>query len=358
MKPDYSTYCTLPFNHLAVEPNGDLKLCCLSEPFIPRVNINNQSLYDAYNSEQFKKARLDLQSGVKHSLCKICWEKEKLGMPSHRTEVGLPKNHLGEWTERTTDDGTIELDFEYIDIRFSNLCNFKCIMCNHDYSSTWYGNKEKEDGKPRVLKVRENFIEEIKPYIKNLKSVYFAGGEPLIMPEHFEILSYLHKTNKNIHIVYNTNLSVIKYDKTDLVNMWKDFDKVMVQVSLDGLFEIGETIRSGFDTKKFFENIKILKENNINYHIAHTTGSYNITNIFTFIKELYDNEIIWNDDMVSIANLVIYPKKYNIQLMSLDKKLEAKKYLEDNLKNLSEPRIRSQVLNLLKFLNIKQQPII
>ena len=62
--------------------------------------------------------------------------------------------------------------------------------------------------------------------------------------------------------------------------------------------------------------------------------------------------------MVSIANLVIYPKKYNIQLMSLDKKLEAKKYLEDNLKNLSEPRIRSQVLNLLKFLNIKQQPII
>jgi len=39
--------------------------------------------------------------------------------------------------------------------------------------------------------------------------------------------------------------------------------------------------------------------------------------------------------------------------MTLDEKINAKKYLEDNIKNLSEPRIKSQISDIIKFLNIK-----
>jgi len=226
-------------------------------------------------------------------------------------------------------------------------------MCAHDYSSSWYEERHRLQGRPKVLKIKENIVDELIPHIGKLKSVYFAGGEPLIMPEHFELLSYLHKHNRDISIVYNTNLSVIKYDTTDLVKMWKDFKSVMVQVSVDGLYEIGEKIREGFKTDRFIENIKIIKNNNITYHISHTTASYNVKNIYNFINELLDVGVINNTNEVSINNFVVTPSKYSINNLNTDEKLEVYKYLKDIKTKLNGDRILGQVDEVIKFLDIE-----
>lgn len=344
------TYCALPFNHLYVESTGDLKPCCIGSRFNTYTNLKHMSIDEAFNTDEYKKLRLDLQNGIQNPLCKNCWDKEKLGIKSHREQVGQTENVLGTWNEFTTTDGYVKPIFEYLDIRFSNLCNFKCIMCNHDYSSTWYSDREKELGKSKVLKIKDNFVDELIPHIPKLKSIYFAGGEPLIMPEHFQILTHLHKKNRNISIIYNTNLSVIKYNTTDLVSMWKDFKSVMVQVSVDGLYEIGEKIRPGFSTDRFIENIKILKKNNINYHISHTTGQYNLYNVFNFINQLLDLNVIDSTNQVSINNLVINPSKWNLQNMTSDEKLKAVQFLQDGSLNYNDDRIHNQINELILFI--------
>ena len=348
-----NTYCALPFNHLYVEATGDLKPCCIGNRFKTYTNLKHMSIDDAFNTDEYKQLRLDLLNGVRNPLCKNCWDKEDIGIPSHRQQVGKTNNVLGNWSDYNvpSDDGYAEPKFEYIDIRFSNLCNFKCIMCNHDYSSTWYSDKDKKEGKERVLKIKENFVDELIPHIPKLKSIYFAGGEPLIMPEHFQILNHLHKKNRNISIIYNTNLSVIKYDTTDLVSMWKDFKSVMVQASVDGLYEIGEKIRPGFNTSRFLENIKILKDNNINYHISQTTGTYNLYNSFDFINQLFDLDIIDSTNQVSINNLVIYPSKWNIQNMPKEEKKTAISFLEKHKSDYTDTRLLNQIDDLIKFIN-------
>lgn len=345
------TYCALPFNHLYVESTGDLKPCCIGSRFKSYTNLKNMSIEEAFNTDEYKKLRLDLINGIKNPLCNSCWDKEEKGILSHRQQVGQTENVLGVWDEYYTEDGYMKPEFEYLDIRFSNLCNFKCIMCAHDYSSSWYEERHKREGRPKVLKVKENIVSELIPYIKKLKSIYFAGGEPLIMPEHFELLSYLHKHNRDISIVYNTNLSVIKYDTTDLVNMWKDFKSVMVQVSVDGLYELGEEIRKGFDTNKFVKNIEVLKENNITYHISQSTGTYNVKNIHNFINQLLELKVIYDTNEVSINNFVVTPSKYSINKLPNNTKKEIFEYLIDIKESIDGERIKNQIDDTIKFLD-------
>ena len=116
----------------------------------------------------------------------------------------------------------------------------------------------------KVIKVKEGIVEELKPHLSNVKSWYFAGGEPLITPEHSQLLNHLHtitpfedlwgQEKKNISIHYNTNLSVLKFDKYNFLDIWFDFAKVFLSISCDGIGEVGEYQRTGFKTKLFLKN--------------------------------------------------------------------------------------------------------
>ena len=132
---------------------------------------------------------------------------------------------------KVNEDFSVEPNFQHVDVRFSNLCNFKCRMCTFEFSSNWYEDIKKLHPSslidtPKVLRISENIVEDLKPHLKNLKSIYFAGGEPLIMPEHFELLKFLYENTpisddlklRRLSIHYNTNLSVIKYDEKSLLD--------------------------------------------------------------------------------------------------------------------------------------------
>ena len=90
------------------------------------------------------------------------------------------------------EDFSVPTDFQHIDIRFSNLCNFKCRMCNHDFSSNWYEDMKKirpqNVRETKVLKATDTIVEDLIPHLSKIRSFYFAGGEPLIMPEHYKVL--------------------------------------------------------------------------------------------------------------------------------------------------------------------------
>lgn len=343
------TFCILPFKSIYVKPNGNVSPCCVSKELNTTKNFNTSDINSVLNSKSYKSLRKQLIEGKKPSVCSFCWEKESTGLSSFR--------HY--WNEnlgtdyKIKDDYSIDVDLEYIDVRLSNLCNFKCIMCVHEYSSNHYTDIEKSKGLPRVLKIRENFISELTPLLSNLKYVYFAGGEPLITPEHFELLEYLHKNNRNISLSYNTNLSSIKYNMTDLIEMWKDFDQTDIQISIDGLYEKGESIRVGMDSDKIINNILELKESGINYNLSYTVGSYNINNIFDFISEVKRLKLIDTEEQINFNNLVLTPIKFSIKKMTDAMKMNSIQYLYENINLIETDHLKNQIYDLIDFMKTK-----
>ena len=336
-----STFCILPFKHLYADPDGKVRPCCISKP-IEGKNLKTNHIADVYNTEPFKKLRLDLVNGVKNDICDTCWDREKVGANSQR----IFSNKQYGFDYEMYDDGAVLPDFTSIDVRFSNLCNFKCVMCGPWLSSAhWNG-----EG-PRVVKIKDNIVEELIPFLDDLQHIYFGGGEPLLMPEHYDMLKYLYDNKRDITIKYTTNLSVIKHDVYDLIGMWKKFKGVHLQVSIDGLFEKGENIRKGLDTKKFLKNIDLLKENDLYYTLSYTTGNHNVFDIYEFIHNVKSLKVA-TEEMIELHNYVTSPFKYSINNMTKEKKNHAMEYLLENIDSVKSNNLRKQIYNLIKFIDV------
>jgi hypothetical protein len=350
-----------------------MKPCCIASGFDEPLDLKTLTIEEAFNSPQMKELRKDMLEGKKNKVCDVCYKKEELNNHSPRTDFN--KNNLWKMPE-VGEDYSVDSQFQHIDIRFSNLCNFKCRMCNHDFSSNWYEDFDKirpghTKGKTKVMKVSDTIVEDLIPHLKNIKSFYFAGGEPLIMPEHYKVLKYLYDTMpvveqhwgnvRPLSIHYNTNLSVITYDENSLVELWKGFDRVFLSISCDGIGEVGEYQRIGFLHDRFITNLKTIQKYFISnspyngglglqYNFQYTTTIYNAYHIFDFIKFMEENKFIkssehidfyyaWSPSEVSLNNLPEYEK---IRLVE---------FLENGIKELTEQKTIDELKDLIKFTN-------
>ena len=342
-----NTFCILPFRHLYSDPDGSLRACCISKPFKGlSSNIKNFSIDQAFNSQEFIDLRKDLISGNKNSLCTACWSREETGGKSQR----MYSNEIYGYDHTMKEDGTVDPNFLSIHVRFSNLCNFKCVMCGHWLSSSHWDKEKQKQGIPKVIYIKDNIVEELIPYLTDLEEVYFGGGEPLIMPEHLSLLQYLAEYNTDIRIKYTTNLSTFKPDIYTLIELWAKFKHVHVQVSIDGLFEKGEKIRVGLKTDKFIENIKILKDNKVNYSLSYTTGNYNVLDIYEFISNVKELEIVESEDQIELFNYVTSPSEYSIKNMTKEETEQAIEYLKTGIIDIKADFLKSQIIDMIKFI--------
>jgi organic radical activating enzyme len=101
------------------------------------------------------------------------------------------------------------LSVPIIDIRFSNKCNYKCRICNSDYSTLWY-DEEVKLGKSVLPSSKEikvsadelKFWESFKSLLPTVKRLHFAGGEPLFMDEHYATLEHLIEVGNTAYSTY------------------------------------------------------------------------------------------------------------------------------------------------------------
>jgi len=225
-----STYCALPWIHLATHPQGDVSLCCRvdfherrgmafdnqknSERYF--YNLNHDKLDKILNSDSFRDARMKMLKGEKPIACMGCFEKEDLGIISKRMiENKFLNIGLEELKSKTSDTGGIKPNIEYAELRLGNLCNIKCRTCNPNSSSKWaleYGSIQNELDFLTKYDLRANFkwaeSEEFwDDFLKNtaqLKQLYINGGEPTLIKQHWLFLERLVKMNlsQNIDIKY------------------------------------------------------------------------------------------------------------------------------------------------------------
>ena len=323
------TICAIPWMHLNFEPDGKVVPCCLTSHHAYYAgDLSKNSVEEIWNSDNMKSLRKDMMSGVEPKICDKCFNSERVTGVSNR----VYRNNefvdlLDKIPEITEEDGTCKtMELKYWDFRFSNLCNFKCRSCGPRYSSAWvpdakkmgYAMDQEKVWNIEAVNESTNF-EFLKEQVQHVKRIYFAGGEPLMMPEHWQIMDMLVENKRfDVKVSYNTNLSSFNHSGRNAFDYWKlwDHHKLEVWPSIDELGERAELLRSGTVWSKVDHNLRqLLTLNDIVILPNITVGLYNINRLPEIIDYLAEVGICeFNEGRrFFTTNIIDEPAHYKIQ---------------------------------------------
>jgi MoaA/NifB/PqqE/SkfB family radical SAM enzyme len=342
-----------PFTGLATREDGAIQVCCRSHPI---GNISDNSLEEIWNNDILKRIRKQVLSGERPNECEPCFNLEDQGVESMRqrhikgiipeARINLYPNTL----DKLSPDFSMPFEIPTMEIKLNNLCNLKCRMCHPVDSTSWndwslvehFYNKENNiipiivdknnlKKKPYLDKFENNpnwwnSFQKIIPYFRRVE---FAGGEPLMDPQHYRILDMLSDYGHQIELKYATNLTIlgIKGNRT-VYDYWNKFKSIAINVSIDGVDDVYNYIRSNSDYEQVIDNIQKVKQfSNISRIVGAVTVQ--VGNIMTLdkIAETFLNEL----GIVFHTHRVSYPNLLSIQVLPNELKQEAVNRLE-NLK--------------------------
>lgn len=312
----------MPWLHLHVSTRGLCQACCIAP--ITFGDVNQQSIEEIWNGPKIREFRLQLLEGVKNKRCNGCYKLEEAGTKSIRQETLEKFTHKIDEVSSTNSQGFVEeIKPIYLDIRFSNICNFRCVTCWHGASSKWFEEAKivgTNVGDTAIIKAIDNeddFFRQLNKLIPHLEEIYFAGGEPLVMEQHYRLLDVLINHGKtNAHLRYNTNLSLLDYKNKSVIDYWKQFRHVTVSASIDAAGKLGEQIRRDSNWNLIKKNLVTIKNQcpNVRLEIAPTISSLNIMALPALHQELVNEQLISIDAIY--INILSRPAEYNIQKMS------------------------------------------
>ena len=331
-----NTICAVPWMHLAFEPSGKIIPCCLTSTHKTAEvgNLNDNSLEEIWNSDRMKQMRVEMMNGIEPKICNKCFDREKVTGESGRTYHNRDFNSvIKSIPEITLEDGTAtEMKLRYWDMRFSNLCNLKCRSCGPDYSSAWVpdakkmGSISEQDKVWNITNVDDEInFDFLKSQIPHVEKIYFAGGEPLLMPEHWQILDLLVEQKRfNVKISYNTNASKLTYGGKNVLDYWKKWNPLKCEVwpSIDEIGDRAELIRAGTNWKTVEKNLIAMSElDNIILRPGITVGAWNVFRLPEIINKFVELNIIKRNPLLGIQhnnffiNLLELPAHYHVSIL-------------------------------------------
>lgn len=372
-----STFCVLPWIHVATRPNGDARLCCGSnasqatkgildaglvkkENGVP-ANFGTESLQSAWNNSYMRSVRRTMLDGNIPESCSKCFEEEDNGIVSKRIwETYYWHNesiNLHQLVDDTESDGTVPSTIRYLDLRLGHTCNLKCVMCTPHDSSRWVQDHEQLVKKTKSHIVlnqidwnKETFNNywyenpdlwgEIFEQIPNIRQLYFAGGEPLMIKEHKRFLEEIIRRghSQDITIRYNSN-GVLVDD--NIIDIWSKFKEVRFAFSIDALEQRNHYIRYPVDWSETESALEKLDNtpDNIKVGIACAVQIFNIKHIIDFakwkiqktFKKINNFEVFGIQAGGGILNMhMLYiPTFLSARILPLEDKIELRKDFEN-----------------------------
>lgn len=325
--------CILPWVHMHIWPNGITYPCCLATNDYVLGDTNRQSIDEIWNSTRMRELRRNIIDDLPTDGCSRCYEHEANGSVSMRQNMNADFEHLADRMSLTETDGSVpDVHMAYMDIRFSNICNMRCRTCGPELSSGWVDDAVKigrySSSAPKILKIKptlEQFWDDVEPWIDSVERIYFAGGEPLIMDEHYKILEHLISIGKtDIVLAYNTNFSRLTYKRHDVIELWKQFSNVKIGASLDASGERAEYMRKGTiwsDIERNRERL-MLEAPHVKFQISSTVSAYNALHCVDF----YDDWIArgWAKPWEVDVNILLFPEYQRLQVLPEPIRMNAK----------------------------------
>jgi len=270
-------FCPMPWSGMMYNFNGEVKNCIRSAG--PLGNIKDQPIEQILvDNNRSRQQQIVDQQPV--DTCHTCYDLErgKKGFDHISDRVF----YIRELKNTPTDTYQVgRFDLRTVDVRWTNLCNFACVYCGPDFSSKWSDELKIRHAVPDQQQLTD-FKNYIYSHAGQLKHVYLAGGEPLLMKEN---LTLLEKLNPNTNIRINTNLSKVD---TQVFEAVCKFPNVHWTVSVETQADEFEYIRHGGRWPDFLENLAIIKQlgHKISFNMLHFLLNYN--SIFDCVDFLQD----------------------------------------------------------------------
>lgn len=362
------TFCMHPFTGLATREDGAIKVCCRSQPI---GWIQDDTLENTWNGVQMREVRKQVLCGERPEVCKPCFDLEDQGVESLRQrhiKDSIPESRINLYPNvlnNLRDDYSMPFEFPTIEIKLNNLCNLKCRMCNPLDSTSWkdwndvvpFYKKENNYLVPTVERLvktpgqyigpfddTDNWWESFEKLLPHFRRVEFAGGEPLMDPQHYKILDMLKPYGKNIEIKYATNGTTLGISKGRTIHdYWPHFRSVAVNVSIDGIHDVYNYIRGNGDFNQVEANIKeIQKIPNVSRVVgAFTAQAGNILQAADCIEYFLETMGI-----VFYSHRVSYPSCLSAQVLPAE------------LKDIAYHRLEAVKSKMQQFTLIKKHPIL
>lgn len=388
--PNMDTFCVLPFLHQSTKTDGSIKVCCRAKGRVASVkdfdfkDSESTDLVDAWNWRKIRDLRLDLYTGVKNDMCKVCWDHEANGVESMRNGMNANVARMIEAKQRAkvAVDNNGFLDQEkykplYFEFKLNNNCNLKCRMCSPVDSSAWF-----KDHK-LIKQIKSNFGETYEDYVKTLgledkallrlfdennfwnsieqwisqgTRFQFAGGEPLYDKDHYRVLEVLKSSGRDlsqIELDYATNLTVLKTKKYNVLDYWKDYKEITLGFSIDGPPGINEYVRGGSNIDHIKENILTIRKNlnNVTLKAKFTAQALNIF----YFPELTDWLYELGVTLIG-TSYVMFPDHMDAKIWTGDARKEIIEKYENKIASLPNDRLSAKrnLQNVLNYFKSKE----
>ena len=313
---------------------------------IPLDELENN--HKALHNTQFKKQQMQkMLDGERPSECDYCWNAEDNGHVSDRAYKSARSwayPHLDEVVKNKTQD----VEPSYLEISFSNVCNFKCAYCSPDLSSQWYEEIDKHGGYP----TSQNFNgfgwfkqvgkmpikhSDHNPYVDafwkwwpelypKLNTLRLTGGEPLLSKDVWRMLDAIEADpNPELCFAINTNLGIpdelVDRMITKLNSISKNIKEVQIFTSGEAIGAAGEYIRYGMDYTKWASNLeKVLSNTNNIVAIMTTVNLTSITTYCDFVRYILDLRAHFNktatfNKVQFMTNFLRYPEFLSLTIL-------------------------------------------
>ena len=399
MNNSSKTFCPLPWIHLATRPNGDVRVCCTANASGAgeddskevglvtangvNMNLQTSTLAEVWNSNYMKTIRLQMLDNKIPTSCTKCFKEESSGIISKRqweTVVWKERLDLDSIVANTQLDGTLPVEIPYFDLRLGNLCQLKCIMCSPHDSSSWIKEWKIQYSKYKTIDLQTDqrwdsdfdytwykkgsFLDDMRGQSENIRELYFAGGEPLLIPEHYKILEFMIDTGAATNCVLRYNSNGLELPEK-LFDLWKHFKQVKFNFSVDAYGELNDYIRYPSKWNNVVTNLARMDDtpDNITVNIACAVQLLNVL----YITEL----VYWKESMnfkkinmppygagligthlvylPSYLNVRVLPEHLKIKVVNRVKYFISKK--SNNLEFISNPYGLKRWQGLLQYMN-------
>jgi pyruvate-formate lyase-activating enzyme len=341
------------------------------------IEINPAALHNTGYKKEQRKLMLE---NIRPKECDYCWRIEDSN--EHQFSDRILKSAdtwAYQYKEEVLKAGYInDVDPSYLEISFSNVCNFKCSYCGPAISSQWmeeierYGVYPNNSYIPSVKSLIDRNLlpipnKDYNPYVeafwnylpkiyKNLHTLRVTGGEPLLSKDTFKILDYIiENPNQNLILAINTNLNppdelLEKFlHKVNIIVSKKLIKDFRIFTSGEAAGACAEYSRFGLDYNKWLKNIELCYKmiHNCQLTIMSTYNIFSLTSYTEFLSDILKiKKLISDKRNLFILDIPYLRSPEYLSVLNLDK--QEKNYINDHLNFLES---NSTYTNQLGFVN-------
>lgn len=281
----------------------------------------------ALHNSKFKKSQRALMlEGERPTECDYCWNIEDLNKDyfsdrHYKTADYWAWNRFDEIAKSNPDDNVYPA---YLEVSFSNACNFACAYCSPEISSKWMEDIQQNGPYPTKngshhlgwLKQVGRFPykhSEDNPYVTafwkwfpealpHLKVLRITGGEPTMSKDLWKLLDYLiENPQPNLELAINTNMGVPDVLVDKLINKINDLQGVIkrldIYTSLESIGAQAEYARDGLNFIEWQNNVrKILDSTQSSVAIMTTINILSLPTFVQFIELIMQLRSEYNKD--------------------------------------------------------------